>query len=294
MKNHRLLLLMLMSSAAMLITACGAGSVKDPFVPTRIVVFGDNQSVTTSGMRYTVNGSGGIDNWTDQIASGYGVKTIVGNAQAEALISGVTAQIAAFGSAYQDSDLVLMTAGYRDVINLAQSASPSTTSAKALGAAYGEAIRNAVNRGAKRVLALNMYDFSARYAAQAGVATTDVVMKSLIRAFNDGLKINLDSPYVGDNVRLVDAEFYMNLLTATPASYGFTDSTTVVCTVTDPGTGIGLGTGVVNSSLCNVGNVASGFTSTYNSYVYADSVYLTPAAYRSLGGYAQNAAIARW
>lgn len=271
------------------LAACGAGSVKDPFVPSRVVVFGDSLSVRTVGARYTVNGSGGIDNWTDQIATSYGVNSFSANAVAEATVSGVAAQVSAFGGAYQTGDLVVMSAGFRDLIDLAQSASPSTTTAAALGAAYGNAIRAAVSNGAKHVLAINMYDFSSTYNAQGG-ATSAAVMKTLIRAFNDAVAVNLVSPYVADNVRLVDVEGYMIAGKLT----GFTDLTTVVCAQTDPGAGIGIGTGKLNSSLCTVGNVGAAYTSTYNNYLFADAVYLTPAGHRALGSFAYSAAVLRW
>jgi phospholipase/lecithinase/hemolysin len=241
-----------------------------------------------------VNGSGEIDNWTDQVAANYGVTTTLAKAQPEALVSDVAAQIATHGASYQESDLVLITGGFRDIINLAQTSGASAATAKALGASFGEAVRSAVNNGAKKVVALTVYDFSRQYSAQPGMISSEADMKSLIRAFNDGLKISLQSPYLGDNVRLVDAEFYMNLVINAPTSYGFIDSTTVVCTVTDSTVGIGLGADQLNASLCNTGNVKSELTTTYNSYVYADAVYLTPAAHRSLGGFAHRGAAQRW
>ena len=295
MKNVRIFGLFLTAWVASLLTACGAGSVKDPFVPTRVVVFGDSLSVRTVGARYTVNGSGGIDNWTDQIASSYGVTTFSANAVAEATVSGVAAQVGAFGGAYQSGDLVVMSAGFRDLIDLAQSASPSTTAA-ALGVAYGNAIRAAVSNGAKHVLAINMYDFSSSYSAQGGTASA-ANMKALIDAFNGGLLSNLgnsQSPYVADNVRIVGVAGYMKLVIGSPAGYGFTDAPTVVCALTDPGAGIGMGAGKVNSSLCNTTNVGGAYTSTYNNYLFADAVYLTPAGHRALGSFAYSAAASRW
>jgi outer membrane lipase/esterase len=288
MKNVRTVVLSFAVSVALLLTACGAGSVKDPFVPTRVVVFGDSLSVRTAGVRYTVNGSGGIDNWTDQIASSYGVTSFSANAVAEATVSGVAAQVSAFGGAYQSGDLVVMSAGFRDLIDLAQSASP-TTAATALGATYGNAIRAAVSNGAKHVLAINMYDFSSTYSVQGGTASA-ANMKALIRAFNIELARSLVSPYVADNVRLVDVEGYMIAGKLT----GFTDLTTVVCAQTDPSAGIGMGTGKLNSSLCTVGNVGAAYTSTYNNYLFADAVYLTPAGHRALGSFAYSAAASRW
>jgi outer membrane lipase/esterase len=299
-------------AVAAALAACGAGSVKDPYIPAAyttgpaaatqatasVIVFGDALSDVTTNARYTVNGDPGLDNWALQVASSYGVAAlgVKSYAAGNALVADIAAQVSSAGTQYSRDPLVLFSGGYRDLINLAQSASPTVASATVLGSAYGDAIRAAIGNGAKHVLALNVYDFSTSYNAQGGIASA-ATMRSLIRAFNDALKINLGNPsktYVGDNLRLIDAEYYMNLVMGTPASYAYTDATTSVCSVTDTGSGIGLGTGKINASLCTTANVGSTLTTTYNNYVFADGVYLTPAANRGLGSYAYSLATLRW
>lgn len=288
MKNVRTLLLFTAAVLTAVLAACSGGSsVKDPFTPSRVVVFGDSLSVRTASARYTVNGSGGIDNWADQIASSYGVTSITSSATANALVTGVASQVSAFGGAYLATDLVVVSAGFRDLINLGQGTA-STATATALGTSYADAVRSMVSSGAKHVIVTNVYDFSTSYAAAGGTSSA-TVMKSLIRAFNDGLKTglgNASNPVSGAVAALIDSEAYFNLLLASPATYGFTDATTLACT----SLGASVGVGTVDSSLCTTATAST----SYNSYVYADAIYPTPAAHRGVGTNAFSIAKARW
>lgn len=281
MTLYRSLLLCVLSITVVLVAACGAGSsVKTPFVPTRVVIFGDAFSDMTSGAQYTVNGGTAINNWAAQVASSYGIALISKNAAGNAKVATIAAQVAGFS--YQSDDLVLINAGLRDIIDDAQA---STNSAAANGDAFAEVIRTMVASGAKHIAVANVYDIS---KAPYGKGAT------LVRAFNDALKANLGSAtksYIADNVRLIDTELYMNLVVGLPATYGFTDATTVVCTLTDSNLGIGLD---INAKLCNIGNVGATYTSTYDNYVFADKIHPTPAFHRSFGTYAYGQIVSRW
>lgn len=270
-----------LSALTLLLLACGSGStVKEPFVPTRVVVFGDALSDMTTGAQYTVNGSGAVDNWAAQVAASYSITTIVKKAAGNAKVADLAAQTAGF--AYLSGDLVLINAGFRDLIDDAQA---NTNTATAKGDAYAEVIRSMVAAGAKHIAVSNIYDISKTPYGKGA---------ALVRAFNDALKANLGSAtksYIGDNVRLIDTELYMNLVVAAPASYGFTDATSVVCTLTDSNLGIGTD---INAKLCTASNVGVAYTSTYNNYVFADKIYPTPAFHRALGGYAYSQIVARW
>jgi phospholipase/lecithinase/hemolysin len=297
MKNFRALFLLIAAAFTILLTGCGSGSTKDPFAPSRVVLFGDALSDMTTNAQYTVNGSGAVDNWAQQVAASYGIATgnIIKRAAGNALVSAVATQVTTFGGGYQASDLTIVSAGFRDLINLGQG-SQSTATATTLGNDYANVVRSMVSNGAKHVAVSNVYDFSVSYAANGGTASA-AVMKSLIRAFNDALKANLGSTTatnIGDNVRLIDSEYYMNQLIGNPTGYSFINATSVVCAVTDAGAGIGIGAGKINASLCTTANVGGAFTATYNSYIYADPIYITPAAHRSLGSYAYGLLVARW
>lgn len=286
-------------SIAMLLTACsGSSTINDPFRPTRIVVFGDSMSFISTTVAYTVNDSS-TNNWASQIASSYGVGTIVKNAAANALVSDVQTQVNTFGAAYQAGDLVVVSAGYRDIIN---DAAGSTNTAAAKGTAYANLVRTMVTNGAKHVAVANLHDLSKTPAASltgtgATTATNLATQNgnsrgSLIAAFNDALKSNLGSAslaYIGDNVRLLDLEAYYNLVRASPTSYSFTDVTTITCN--SAGNTVGVGNGQIDSSACGTGTLAQ---ASYNNYVFADAVYPTPAFHRAWGSRAYTDLTARW
>jgi outer membrane lipase/esterase len=287
-----------------LLASCGASVIKDPFTPTRVIVFGDSFSVISTTASFTVNDAS-INNWASQIAATYGVTNIVSNATPNATVTAVAAQVATFGANFQAGDLVVISAGFRDIINDAVAGTnTSATSAEA----YANVIRTLVANGAKHIAATNVYGLEATPAAVivpnlAASVSIASGTGSRTRAFNDALKSNLGSTvlsYIGDNVRLVDAEFYMNLVRGLPSAYAYTDTTTVVCNSVDAGAGIGIGTGQVNSSLCSATTINPAATSTtyttpaYNNYLYADAVYPTPTFHRAFGVYVYNQLALRW
>lgn len=288
-----------------LLSSCGSSIIKDPFVPTRVVVFGDSLSVISTTVAFTVNDAS-VNNWARQIAVNYNVTTVVANAAPNATVAGVAAQVAAFGSNYQDGDLVIISAGFRDIINDAQAA---TNTSGASGVAYANVIRTLVANGAKHVAVTNVYALEGTPAAAIlpNLATSVTLSNGLTgtrtRAFNDALKSNLGSTalsYIGDSVRLVDAELYMNLVRTIPTGYSYANATTVVCNSMDAGPGIGIGANQVNSSLCSAATIDPAASSTayttpaYNNYVFADAVYPTPTFHRGFGAYVFNQLVARW
>jgi phospholipase/lecithinase/hemolysin len=303
----RIFTLGLLAGSALL-AACGSSTVNEPFKPTRVVIFGDGLSDTTTNAQYTVNGDGSVNNWARQVAASYGV-SVVSFAQGNARISTatgaggvavttITAQAAGFS--YQAGDLVVMNGGFSDLIaeaNTATGGANSTANAAAYGTALGNLVRSMVAAGAKHIAVANIYDLSK--APAAGILTNLATQNSnsrgaLVAAFNDALKTNLGSAsltYIGDNVRLLDAEAYLNTVRATPTTYGFVDTSTVACSSNDAANGIGLGTAKVNSKLCTTGTLAQ---TAYNSYVFADSVYPTPAFHRAWGDNAYAQILARW
>jgi phospholipase/lecithinase/hemolysin len=309
-----------------LLASCGASSIKDPFRPTRIVVFGDALSDNTSSAQYTVN-DGLVNNWAKQIAAIYGVTNIVsyakGNARivnpigaAGVAVTSITAQTQTVGLTFLPGDLVVINAGFSDVIAEAAATSSiatANTAAAAAGAAYANLIRTMVAAGAQHIAVGNLYDLSKTPAATltptntalTNLAVSNATRGVMVQAFNDALKINLGNSalgYIGDNVRLIDIEYYMNLTKVTPTIYSFVDSTTLACgaLAVDAGAGIGIGTGQVNASLCTPTTLNAAATATtysanlYDNYVFADAVYPTPAFHRALGNYAYSLLIARW
>jgi phospholipase/lecithinase/hemolysin len=236
------------------------------------------------------------------------VTTIVSNAAPNATVADVAAQVAAFGANYQAGDLVLISAGFRDVIN---DAVAGTNTAAASGVAYANVIRTMVANGAKHVAAVNVYGLEFTPAATivpnlaANITLSSGLAGTRTRAFNDALKINLGSTVlsnVGDAVRLIDTELYLNQIRSSPAGFAYVDTTTVVCGAgaTDAGAGIGVGAGQINSSLCSAATINAAATATtyttpaYNNYLFADSVYPTPTFHRGFGVFTHAQVVARW
>ena len=97
---------------------------------------------------------------------------------------------------------------------------------------------------------------------------------------------------MGKTVLYVDLAYYVNLFEANPGGNGFNNGKDPVCTSVDAGPGIGIGAGQVNSALCTPSTLLSG--ASQDSYVFADTVYMTPLAHRQFGTYAYDRLRARW
>jgi len=97
---------------------------------------------------------------------------------------------------------------------------------------------------------------------------------------------------LGKNVLYIDAAYYVNVFEGSPGSYGFNNGDTPVCTSVDAGPGIGIGAGEVNSALCTPNTLLPNANPV--RYVFADKVYLTPAAHREFGNYAYDRVHQRW
>ncbi|MDB5871076.1 MAG: hypothetical protein JWQ07_518, partial [Ramlibacter sp.] len=149
-------------------------------------------------------------------------------------------------------------------------------------------VRRLVQAGATHVVVVGTYDLSRSPWATVtgqGALLTDVSTK-----FNTELLVSIVD--LGANVLYVDAALLFNLMANGPATYSFTNSLDAVCNSIDPGPGIGIGAGHVNSALCTPATVLSG--ADYGTYVFADEVYPTPQGQRTFGDYAFQRIRARW
>ena len=302
-------------ASAALLTACGSSTVDSAVTPTRIVSFGDALSdVGYAGKRYTIN-DGSTNIWAQQFAASYG-RTLEtssaggagyarGNARLAltpdaAGVAGtltVTQQIDAFLAAGSigSNDMVLINSGISDIISQMAAVKAGTiteatavTNAQTAGRALGDQVRRLVNAGGRYVAVAGTYDLArSPWAIKAGTTSLASAASS---AFNTALLVSIVD--LGANVRYIDAAYYFNLLVNSPSSYGLNNGTDVICTSVDSSNGIGIGTGQVNSSLCNSNTLVAGADAT--KYVFADPVYFTPVAHRLFGTYAYDQVRARW
>jgi len=302
-------------ASAALLAACGSSSIDSAIAPSRFIAFGDGLTdVGQKGGSYTVN-DGSINNWTLQLASHYGLTlkpvsagglsyaqgnariTATPDAAGNASTPTVTQQIDQFlaNPQFAKDDVVLISAGASDIIAGMAAVQAARMTEEQYIAAAGQAgkdlaaqVRRLSDAGAKQILVTGSYDLE-RSPWAKGLGKQALIHQASQR-FNDDLKINLEK--LGKTVLYVDLAYYVNLFEANPGGYGFSDSSKPVCTSVDAGPGIGIGPGEVNSALCTAATLVAGADP--SRYVFADKVYLTPAAHRQFGNYAYDQLRRRW
>lgn len=299
-----------------LLAACGGGeSVVSKFNPTRVVAFGDAFSdAGQRGVQYTVNDAARI-NWTQQLAARYalslapsaggGTSYATGSARVtakpdaggDASTPSITDQVSTFlatGSP-QDKDIVVVSGGISDILAEVaalragtQDAATTTSHVAQAGRDLGGQVRRLVAAGATHVLVAGVYNLGrSPWAVSTGQGA---LLESLVSAFNQALLVSIVD--LGANALYVDAALYFNLVTANPAAYSLTDITSVTCTSADPGAGIGIGAGQVNSAACTASTLVPGLNPA--TTLFADAVYFTPVGNVLFGNYAADRLRARF
>lgn len=313
---RRALAAVALGASAVLLSACGSSTTESALKPARLIVFGDAFSdVGQAGTRYTVN-DGTVNNWLQQVAAEYGTTiaasdsggfgyarngarikekpNLLGNADALTVAEQAAAFLAT-GNAYGGSDLVFVNGGMSDVIAQAkaflagsQTREQMVANARQAGTDLGAVVRSVVTSGAKYVAVAGTINVGVTPWAQSTGQASAIEEASL--AFVTALKIAVVD--LGSNVLTLEVDYYFNQAAREPGSFSMSNSRDLACTSTDPGVGIGLGTGEVNSALCTINTIASGVT--YNSYMFADKLYVTPNLQRSFGTYVYGRLTNRW
>ncbi|RYF42019.1 MAG: GDSL family lipase [Comamonadaceae bacterium] len=302
-------------ASSALLAACGGGDVESQLSPSRIVLFGDAFSdLGQRGSRYTIN-DGSVNVWAAQVAAGYGKPLATAASGGLAYATGsariasqpdaagnastptVTQQVDTFLAANTigSEDLVIVSGGVGDVVaEVAKVLAGTQTEDQAFanlrqaGRDLGAQARRLVQAGGKHVVVVGTYNLGK--SPWAISTNRENLLEVASSRFNEEMLVSIVD--LGSNVLYVDAAFYLNLVTNSPSAYKFEDSTTVVCTSVDPGPGIGIGAGQVNSALCNSSTIAAGLDP--ERFIFADRVYLTPTAARLLGDYAYDRIRQRW
>jgi outer membrane lipase/esterase len=305
-------------ASVLLLAACGGGDVVSAFTPSRIVVFGDGMADIgqgATGRRYTVN-DGSVNNWTLQVARTYGLglaparaggnSYAQGNARVlsatgaggDATARPVKAQVDAFLAAgsFAEGDLVLVNAGHSDlivqgraVIEGTQTQADAVTAAGSAGTELGRQVRRMVDAGARHVVVAGAYNLGR--SPWAKQTAQESMLEAISTEFNIKLKVELADLGGTNAVLYIDLPNQVNLYEGNPGNYGFTNVDAPVCNSRDPGEGIGTGTNQVDSSECTKATVVN---ASYDSYLFADRVYLTPRAHRNLGDFAVGRIRERW
>lgn len=302
-------------AALALLASCGGGEADSQFEPTRIVAVGDGfADLGQDGARYTIN-DGSVNNWSQVLAESYGLALsasagggwsfATGNARVNThpdaagntATASVKEQVDALLAATTPTakDLVVLNAGTADLIAEAQSHfSGSQTEEQMLdnigqaGTALGAQVRRLVDAGATHVVVVGPYNLGKSVWAQELDRAS--LLETATTRFNDRMKIAIAD--LGETVLYVDAAYYFNLVANSPDSYDLEEVEAAACTSVDSGAGIGTGAGQVNSHLCTSSTLLAGIDAA--TYLFADRVYLTPAAHRLFGDYAYDRIRERW
>jgi len=255
------------------LAACGGGTTQyATFTPQRLLVFGDDMSALTStGLKYAVNGFTSVDNgdgtttnvpdctaipnWAQTMASAYGfvfAECNPGNvdvpkarmlAAAGATVDDISAQIdnqiAAGG--FFDGDLATMLAGANDIIQLYQqfpvrSEADLENELRSRGKALALQINRLVGFGAKVIFITVPDQGLTPYAVKQRNEFTDTdraaLLTRLTEAFNEQLGANVVLD--GRYVGLVQGDVRSQSMVRSPSSYGLSNVTDGACLDTAP------------------------------------------------------------
>ncbi len=247
------------------LSACGGGTSQyDPFIPGRLLVFGDETSaLTPTGSNYSVNGlktDGSIDCtlnpiWVQSLAGIYGFTFAECNptpgtepkartrALAGAKVADITAQVDAEVAAggFRDKDLATVLAGANDLFELyGQYPTRDEASLIAEARVRGQQLARVVNRlvglGAKVIVSdlpdLGLTPFARSEQALDSSFDRAAFLSRLTSAFNEqlGVTVLLDGRFVG----LMQAQLRFQAIDRFPPSFGLADISTAVCTVPLP------------------------------------------------------------
>jgi outer membrane lipase/esterase len=245
--------------AVALLASCGGGDQIEVFVPNRIVVFGDEQSLIVAstapeGIKYSVNG---VDRdtdgttllstrkcarnpiWVQVLATNYGYQfqqcatttgatTLAANsmqAQASNTVATMATQISAFSASpgFSSKDLVTVMAGTHDLVAAELAAgdqAAALAAARAAGTALGQQVVNITDRGAK-VIVSTLPDVGATpYGVSLGAVRAGL-LTDMSASFNSALRIKLqDVRGGGRSAGLVLGDELVFVMRRAPAAHG--------------------------------------------------------------------------
>lgn len=285
-------------SLAVLASCGGSGQQVEPFAPTRVLVFGDEQSLLQpDGKKYSINAldaNGALDCaafpvWTQSLAANFGmvfpgcpgtVAQPQGRmyATVNARVADVAAQINTHlgGDTFSRTDLVTVFAGLHDILDM-YSQFPGRSRADLIqdAAAAGGALAAQINRIARadgRILYVTLPDLGrtpfalAERIANPGGIDRAALLTDLAKSFNDNLKalvIN-DGRFIG----LVSEDDLSVAVTNNPGGSGYANVTDAACLDT------------VALVDCTSATLVTNATAT--SFYWADKTHLSAGAQANL------------
>jgi hypothetical protein len=313
------------AAAVAVLASCGGGQQAERFVPTRVIAFGDENSVINGdGSKYTVNAF--VDDtvtplvpdctknpiWVQYLAIAYGLSfpgcpgtstTQLSQiaAQPGAKVADVVTQITNFrsGDGFSGNDLVTILAGQNDILEqyqLVKSGSQTEAQASAVLAAAGSALAGQVNVVALaggKVLISTVPDLGfTPFAVNEGVANAGLLTR-LTASLNTPLRLGIinDGHMIG---LLLTDEMVQGIVKAVQAgsTLSYVDVTHVACDSSlDPDPLIALKK-CTTLTLVDYTGVAGtvGTKANAATWLWADATHLSAGGQLSLGAQAYGRA----
>ncbi len=284
------------------LSACGGGSTQyDPFIPKRLLVFGDDDSyLDPNGRSRSVNAVGengvldcnGNPIWVQQLARVYGFVFAECNpgfdpepkarmlafpgAKVADMAAQVEAQVAAGG--FRDKDLATVLVGTNDLLELyalypGLGEDTLLAEARARGRSAARVVNRLVALGAKVVVSdlpdLGLTPFARAQRALAGTGVDRAALLTrLTSAYNEqlGVSVLLDGRFVG----LMQAQLQFQAIERFPPGAGIANVANAICTAPLP--------------TCTTATLVP--EAVPSGYLWSDDIRLAP------GGHAQLASLA--
>jgi hypothetical protein len=302
--------LALLIGTAALLASCGGGTQVEPFAPTRVLAFGDENSVITAqGSKYTVNGlktdANGVKSlncdingiWVQRLASSFGLVFPECNpnslpdlrsriyAQAGTKVADLAAQVDQHlaTDTFSSKDLVTLLTGQNDVLEQ-YAQYPGMQKAQLLSNVYeaGLALARQVSRIADAggtVLVSTVPDLA--YSPFAIAENTDTgdnqrgaLLGELVAKFNEGLRVGI-ARESGEQVAIMLTDELVQAMAKFPVSYG--GMTNVIAPVCDKAL-------AATVDLCTTDTLVTGGDAL--KYLWADDKHLSPNGHIYLGSLA--------
>ncbi|WP_156391646.1 MULTISPECIES: esterase [unclassified Roseateles] len=249
-------------AAAALIAGCGGGGTAqiDPFAPTRVIAFGDeNGVILSSGKKYTINGLNAdtkqVDcrlspGWSQILASGFGFVYPQCNSDFVALPQGIMYAFAGAKVAdvrdridqhlsndrFGPKDIVGVLVGVNDIVELyrqfpAQSRDSLINEAKARGKLLADQVNRIANANGRVVVGtifdVGLTPFGQKERQQQTDIDRAIFLDDLSVAFNTALRLNLLND--GRLIGLVLVDETVQQIARFPGAFGYSNVTEAAC-----------------------------------------------------------------
>ncbi|HEX7637277.1 MAG TPA: SGNH/GDSL hydrolase family protein [Burkholderiaceae bacterium] len=298
------------------LASCGGGTYQEnPFVPARILTFGDENStlVGAQGLKYSINGiSTSTDQvdcalnplWNQVLASSYNIVYQHCNSQTvtqptgfdyttlNATVDDAAKQVAAFqaGDSFNGNDLVTLWVGMHDVLNeytangSGDDVATLTADMQGAGAQLAALANSIVATGAKLILVTVPDMGTSPYAAtenERGDFDRATLLSQMTLAFNNSLRGSIVND--GSKIGLVLADDFTDGAVRSPGSFGL---------ISNPNLTQGCqSTAVLPNCTDDTLNTDAGKNSNAPGiWLWADQTHLAPTAHQQIGNQAVSRA----